>query len=98
MTPAQYIENFCRIIDRRKRFYKKVFDKYKMKLDADAEEHLTLDLFEECLIEVHSRSIEQNQINLVTSLACIDESTKINLKLFQGLAALSERVLFDHFV
>jgi len=99
MTPAKYIENYCRVNDRRKAFYKKVFDKYKLKPEGmDSEEYLNLELFEECLIDVHTKSIEQNHINLVVSLACIDESSKINLRLFQGLAALSERVLFDFFV
>ncbi len=44
------------------------------------------------------KSIDKSQIDVVTNLAGLDENSKINLKLFHGLAALSERVFFDFFV
>ena len=96
MTPTQYIENYCRINDRRKQLYRKVFDKFKLK--ADKEEWIDLKLFEECLIDVHMKSISRAQVNAIIALVCLKSEQKINLQLFLGLCALSERVLFDQFV
>ena len=96
MTPPHYIENYCRINDRRKVLYKKVFDKYKLK--QDKEEYLDLSLFETCLLDVHMKSVNKAQVNQVVQLASIKSDQKISLNLFLGLAALSERVLFDQFV
>lgn len=47
MTPTFYIENFCRVSDRRKALYKKIFDKNKIKTEtgghsSDKEEFLDL--------------------------------------------------------
>ena len=55
-------------------------------------------LFEDCLIEIHMKSITKDQIKEVLNLACLDPGIQINFPLFLGLAALSERVLYDHFV
>jgi hypothetical protein len=44
------------------------------------------------------KSINKKQINFVLSLACLDPQIQITFPLFLGLAALSERVLYDHFV
>ena len=35
MTPAKYIENYCRVTDRRKALYKKIFDKNKIKTESN---------------------------------------------------------------
>lgn len=96
MTPSHYIENYCRINDRRKQLYRKVFDKFKVK--GEKEEWLDLKLFEDCLYDVHMKSVTKTQVNAVASLACLKPDQKISLQLFLGLAALSERVLFDQFV
>jgi hypothetical protein len=34
MTPAVYLEKYCKVTDRRKALYKRVFDKYKKKSDT----------------------------------------------------------------
>ena len=96
MTPSYYIEHHCRINERRKALYRKIFEKFKLK--AEKEEWLDLKLFEDCLIEVHMKSISRAQVNIVTKLACLKPDQKINAQLFFGLAALSERVLYDDFV
>jgi hypothetical protein len=31
MTPTDYLEKYCRVNDRRKAFYRRCFDKYKLK-------------------------------------------------------------------
>ena len=31
MTPTDYLEKYCRVYDRRKAFYRRCFDKYKLK-------------------------------------------------------------------
>ncbi len=96
MTPSHYIEYHCRINERRKASYRKVFDKFKLK--AEKEEWIDLKLFEDCLIEVHMKSISKSQVNIVSKLACLKPDQKISAQLFFGLAALSERVLYDQFV
>jgi hypothetical protein len=40
MTPAQYLEKFCRLNDRRRTLYRKLFDKYKIK--SDKEDYINL--------------------------------------------------------
>ena len=35
MTPTSYLEKYCRINDRRKNLYRKVFDKYKTKSEKE---------------------------------------------------------------
>ncbi len=43
MTPAQYIEQFCRVNSRRKALYKKIFDRNKLKSEGqDTQEYLDL--------------------------------------------------------
>lgn len=96
MTPTHYVENYCRINDRRKTLYRKVFDKYKLK--NDKEEWIDSKLFEDCLIDVHMKSITRAQVGLVSTLVCLKADQKISLQLFLGLAALSERILYDQFV
>ena len=45
MTPSQYIEKFCRVKDRRKIFYKKVFDRNKIKPEnMNGDEYLDLEV------------------------------------------------------
>jgi hypothetical protein len=33
MTPAHYLEKYCKVNDRRKALYRRIFDKYKKKND-----------------------------------------------------------------
>jgi hypothetical protein len=40
MEPTYYLIHYCKINDRRKNFYKKVFDKYKIK--AEKEDYIDL--------------------------------------------------------
>lgn len=35
MTPANYLERYCKVSDRRKTLYKRIFDKYKIKNDKE---------------------------------------------------------------
>jgi hypothetical protein len=35
MTPVDYLSRYCRVNERRKALYRKVFDKYKKKSDKD---------------------------------------------------------------
>ena len=58
-------------------------------------------------MDVHMRSINKEQIELIYNLVGINEHHHnhhkeqpftINFQLFVGLAAFSERILYDHFV
>ena len=35
MEPVYYLTHYCKINDRRKSFYKKIFDRYKIKSDKE---------------------------------------------------------------
>lgn len=35
MTPSTYLEKYCKVNDRRKNLYKRIFDKYKIKNDKE---------------------------------------------------------------
>jgi len=96
LTPAQYLERYCRVTDRRKILYKRCFDKFKLK--SEKHDYLNEKLFEDALIDVHMKSINKSQVAMIVELACLKPTDQINLQLFTGLAALSERILFDHFV
>ncbi|CAF0727855.1 unnamed protein product [Brachionus calyciflorus] len=96
MTPANYLERYCKVNDRRKTLYKRVFDKYKIK--NEKEDFVDLKTFEECLIEVHMKSINKSHVNQIINLVGLTQQQTINFQLFLGLAALSERVLYHQFV
>lgn len=34
MSPLNYLEKYCKVIDRRKSLYRRVFDKYKIKSEG----------------------------------------------------------------
>jgi hypothetical protein len=44
------------------------------------------------------KSISKKQINLIIQMSELSAQHRINFQLFQGLAALSERALYDDFV
>jgi hypothetical protein len=75
MTPTSYIENFCRVNDRRKALYKKLFDRYKQKSDsllglaADKEEVLDLQVIKLFVLIFTNTSLKLNQF---FSLNCIE--------------------------
>jgi hypothetical protein len=61
MSPAKYIENYCRVSDRRKALYKKIFDKYKLKPDKDEkEEYIDLEVTYKNLLILKAQSIFYN--------------------------------------
>ena len=35
MEPIHYLQHYCKINDRRKAFYKKIFERYKIKAEKD---------------------------------------------------------------
>lgn len=35
MTPSNYLEKYCKVNDRRRNLYKRIFDKYKIKSDKE---------------------------------------------------------------
>lgn len=99
MTPADYLSKYCRIIDRRKTLYRRVFEKYKLK--AEKEDYVDLRLLEDCLLDVHMKSISKEQIGQIINLACLNQlppPIQINFALFCGLSALSGILLFQLFV
>lgn len=49
-------------------------------------------------MDVHMKSISRNQVNQIINLVGLTPQSQINYPLFVGLAALSERVLYDQFV
>jgi len=52
---------------------------------------------EECILDVHMKSITKAQYNQIIGLACVPLNTQITFIMFSGLAALSERILYDKF-
>ena len=101
MTPSNYLENYCKVNDRRKALYRRVFDKYKKKAGIPKDDYLDMKLFEEAITDVHMKSINKKQIESLIKLAdltSLPTPVQINFQLFQGLAAYSERVFYDHFV
>lgn len=45
MTPAYYLEHYCKVNDRRKALYRRVFDKYKLKSEKEDYVDLKVDKF-----------------------------------------------------
>lgn len=98
MSPVTYLEKYCKVNDRRKALYRRVFDKYKKKGDQPKDDYLDLKLFEDCLIDVHMKSINKKQVDIIVKLADLQPDMRITFQLFMGLAAYAERVLYEHFV
>ena len=49
-------------------------------------------------MDVHMKSINKNQYNMILDLVRLPPKIQITLVLFYGIAALSERVLYPEFV
>jgi hypothetical protein len=45
MEPTYYLTHYCKINDRRKTFYKKIFEKYKIKLEKEDYIDFTVSFF-----------------------------------------------------
>ena len=60
MTPAMYIEKFCRVTDRRRALYKKIFDKNKLKTD-DNEEYLDLPVRRQLIIYILNKPTKKTK-------------------------------------
>jgi hypothetical protein len=56
MTPAGYLEKFCKVTDRRKALYKRVFDKYKKKAESGPKDDY-VDLKVTFPLKFHSKQI-----------------------------------------
>jgi hypothetical protein len=50
------------------------------------------------LREIFSTALEESNVDEVCSLMQVDEETKIDLGLFGSIAAVTERLLYPHFV
>ncbi|KAL4223888.1 hypothetical protein ACF0H5_017351 [Mactra antiquata] len=93
MTPQEYIRKHCIITSRRQNLYQKIFLKNKDKSQAI----LFKDL-DRSLKDVLVNTITSEQIHEVLNTLQVDENTKVDYKLFAGMAAYAERVLYPSFV
>jgi hypothetical protein len=50
------------------------------------------------LRDIFSTALEEEKVKEVCSLMLVDEETKIDLDLFGSIAAVTERLLYPHFV
>ncbi|XP_074643243.1 uncharacterized protein LOC141900312 [Tubulanus polymorphus] len=94
MSPQEYLREYCVISSRRNTLYSKIFMKNK---DGKIGVLTPKDL-EKALKDVLINSITAEQMNYMFDLIQIDEDSKIDQKLFSGIAALAERLLYQKFV
>lgn len=93
MTPQDYLRQFCIISGRRYTLYQKIFLKHKDRSGG----LLNRDL-QRALRDVLINTISPEDMEQMFSLAQVDDNCKVDLKLFSGIAALAERVLYPKFL
>ncbi|XP_052800182.1 uncharacterized protein LOC128231412 isoform X13 [Mya arenaria] len=93
MTPQEYIKKHCIITSRRQNLYQKIFLKNKDKTHT-----ILIKDIDRSLKDVLVNTITSEQISDILHTLDIDENTKIDFKLFCGMAAYAERVLYPKFV
>ncbi|XP_052256525.1 uncharacterized protein LOC127861814 isoform X7 [Dreissena polymorpha] len=93
MTPQEYIRKHCIITSRRQNLYQKIFMKNKDKSATILYKDL-----DRSLKDVLVNTITSEQVQDVLKSLEIDEQTRVDQKLFYGVAAYAERVLYPKFV
>lgn len=93
MLPEEYIKKYCIITSRRQNLYQKIFLKNK-----DKSGQILFKDIDRSLKDVLVNTITTEQIKYLLDLLDITEETKIDYKLFAGMAAYAERVLYPKFV
>ncbi|XP_070203814.1 uncharacterized protein [Littorina saxatilis] len=92
MCPQDYLRKFCVVSSRRLNLYQKVFVKHK-----DKTNHIKKDKLEMCLKETLVQSLKPNTFGDLCDLLEVDDATFIDFKLFSGIAAITERILYPFY-
>ncbi|PVD32968.1 hypothetical protein C0Q70_08416 [Pomacea canaliculata] len=92
ITPQEYLKTFCIVTSRRLNLYQKVFIKHK-----DRTNHLNKESLTQCLKEVLIEMLTEDTLSEVFQLVEISEETRIDFRLFSGIAALAERMLYPNY-
>ncbi|CAF1139105.1 unnamed protein product [Adineta steineri] len=89
LTPLEYLENYCRVSNRRYTIYKRIFDRHK-----DFEATLTIENLPDALSDVYMETIDIRLITQVINLLDLSLNIRITFAQFRGIAAFSERYFF----
>ncbi|XP_064618747.1 uncharacterized protein LOC135482551 isoform X1 [Lineus longissimus] len=94
MSPQEYLRQYCIISSRRKTLYAKIFMKHKDgKLGV-----LTQRDLEKAIKDVLINTISQEMVEKIFNMVGINEEVHVDQKLFAGIAAFAERILYSQFV
>ncbi|XP_064612552.1 uncharacterized protein LOC135476453 [Liolophura sinensis] len=93
LSPQDYIRKYCVISSRRQYLYQKIF--YKSR---DKSGYIPVKELEKALREVLVGTLTKQRVKELCDWLEINEDTKIDYKLFSGMAALAERILYPDFV
>ncbi|XP_013421806.1 uncharacterized protein LOC106181848 [Lingula anatina] len=93
MSPQDYLREYCKVSSKRTAIYKKFFDKHREKTF-----NVTFQKLDTVLNDVLAHPISKETFQDVCSLVQLDENTSIDYKLFAGIAALCERLLYTRFI
>jgi hypothetical protein len=94
MSPLDYLCHFCIVDERRRIYYSEVFSKHNRSRSG----RLTLAELHAALLDVHFKSVKQDQISNILKVASVSNAHTINYQEFIVLAALCERLLVTTFI
>ena len=90
LTSLEYVERYCRVSNRRYTLYKRVFDKHK-----DFDLTLTVEMLPEVFYDVYMDTIDKRVIRQAIQVLDLPASARITFAQLRGIAAFSERYLFQ---
>ncbi|XP_012936365.1 uncharacterized protein LOC101853688 isoform X1 [Aplysia californica] len=94
MTPQEYLRKHCIITTRRRTLYQKIFQKHRDKDGSIHGKHVLCKALKEVLVN----TISTDQVDDMCRMLEVNETTSVDIKLFSGVAALAERILYPDFL
>ncbi|KAF6020457.1 hypothetical protein EB796_021231 [Bugula neritina] len=94
MTPLQYLNRYCVVTSRRQMLYDKIFNKHKNIYSGK----LGFQDLQKALSDVLIQSIDDEKMKMVIQMLQIDEDVQVEKRLFYGISAFTERLLYPMFV
>ncbi|KAK2163962.1 hypothetical protein LSH36_71g01027 [Paralvinella palmiformis] len=94
MKPTEYLSKYCVVTSKRQWLYEKIYLKHKEpKLGG-----LSLKGLDKALKEALVDTVTSDDVSEIIQLVGLTNSSKIDQKLFTGMAAMTERMLYPKFL
>ncbi|GFN90345.1 serine/arginine repetitive matrix protein 1-like, partial [Plakobranchus ocellatus] len=94
MSPADYLRKYCVISSRRKTLYQKIFQKHRERSGIILGKTTVCKALQEVLVN----ALKDQQLTELCDILEVEDDTSVDLKLFSGMAALAERILYPEYL